>query len=285
MLPPRPDDAYKNRFGHLLVVAGSPGRSGAALLASQAGLRGGAGLVTLATGGEVRTKLEGQVPDLMVEAIRGGAAEAARVVKLLVGKAAIVVGPGMGTTSADIDLLGRLCDGFEGPLVLDADALTIVSEKPAVAAGALNRLVLTPHPGEAARLLGVEVASVLADPLAAARQLAERFGAVVALKGARTLVVDAERLAIVPRPEPALAVAGTGDVLAGLIGALLAQGCTPWVATCLGVAVHNRAGAAVAASVGLRASTASDVLAAIGGVWLALEALPAAKESAAAGSD
>ena len=284
MLPPRPDDAYKNRFGHLLVVAGSPGRSGAALLASQAGLRGGAGLVTLATGGEVRTRLEGQVPDLMVEAIRGGAAEAARVAKLLAGKAAIVVGPGMGTTSADIDLLGRLCDGAEGPLVLDADALTILGEKPAAAAAAVGRLVLTPHPGEAARLLGVEVPEVLVEPLAAARQIATRFGAVVVLKGSRTLVVDAERLAIVPTPEPALAVAGTGDVLAGLIGALLAQGCTPWVAACLGVAVHNRAGAAVATSVGRRASTASDVLGAIGAVWLALDALvPARPHPANAG--
>lgn len=285
LLPPRPIDAYKNRFGHLLVVAGSPGRSGAALLAAQAGLRGGAGLVTLATSGDVRTRLEGQVPDLMVEAIRGGAAEAARVLKLLAGKAAIVAGPGMGTTSADIDLLGRLCDGAEGPLVLDADALSILAEKPVVAASAVGKLVLTPHPGEAARLLGVEVAAVLADPLAAGREIAGRWGAVVVLKGARSLIVDAERLAIVPTPEPALAVAGTGDVLAGLVGALLAQGCDPWHAACLGVGVHNRAGAAVAASVGRRASTASDILGALGGVWLALDALAARQAPASAGAE
>lgn len=272
LLPPRPLTAHKGTFGHVLVVAGSPGRSGAALLTAQAALRGGVGLCTLATSGEVRSRLEGQVPDLMVEAIRGGAAEAARVQKLLEGKAALAVGPGLGTGSAEIDLLGRLCDGHAGPLVLDADALRILAGKNEVAAPAAGRLVLTPHPGEMAALLETDVASVEADRVAAVRAAASRFGAVVVLKGPRTLIAEPDgALAIVPDPEPALAIAGSGDVLCGLIGALLAQGCGPWQAALIGVAAHRAAGGEVAARVGRRASMASDLLAALPEAWRALE--------------
>ncbi|MEY3013225.1 MAG: hypothetical protein RIT45_1960 [Pseudomonadota bacterium] len=271
-LPPRPEHAHKGTFGHLLVVAGSPGRSGAALLAAQAALRGGVGLCTLATSGEVRARLEGQVPDLMVEAIRGGSAEAARVLKLLEGKRAVAVGPGLGTGSAEIDLVGRLCDGTEGPVVLDADALRIVAGKPEAAASAAGRLVLTPHPGEMAALLGIETTEVEADRATAARTAAERFGAVVVLKGARTLIARPDgALVINGTPEPALAVAGSGDVLCGLVGALLAQGCEPWQAAIGAVAAHLHAGAEVARRFGRRASMASDLIGALPEAWQALE--------------
>ena len=283
--PARPDSAHKGTFGHLLVVGGSPGRAGAALLAAQGGLRSGPGLVTLATHGEVRSRLEGQVADLMVEAIRGGAAEAARVHKLLVGKDALVIGPGLGTGSAELDLCGRLCDGFAGPIVLDADALTALADKPELAASTKGRLVLTPHPGEAARLLGGDVASVEVDRLAAARALAQKFGAVVVLKGARSLVVDGEALAICGQPEPSLAVGGSGDVLAGVIGGLLAQGATPFAAAKLGVFLHNRAGAVLARRLGNRASTASDLLPALATAWCELEGVAVAAADAEVGAE
>lgn len=271
-LPPRPETAHKGSFGHLLVVAGSPGRSGAALLAAQAALRSGVGLCTLATSGEVRSRLEGQVPDLMVEAIRGGAAEAARVAKLLEGKRAVAVGPGLGTGSAEIDLVGRICDGAGGSIVLDADALRIVAGRPEAAAGAKGRLVLTPHPGEMAALDESDVATVEADRVGAARRVAERFGAVVVLKGARTLIADpAGGVVIAAKPEPALAVAGSGDVLCGVIGALLAQGCEPWQAAVGAVAAHLHAGGDVARRIGRRASMASDLLTALPAAWQALE--------------
>ncbi len=285
LAPARPEGAHKGTFGHLLVVAGSPGRTGAALLAAQAGLRAGAGLLTLATHGEVRSRLEGQIADLMVEAIRGGAAEAARVLKLLAGKDALVVGPGLGTGSAELDLCGRLCDGFPGPIVLDADALTALADKPELAASAKGRLVLTPHPGEAARLLGSDVASVEADRLAAARALGQKFGAVVVLKGARTLIVDGEALAICGQPQPALAVGGSGDVLAGVIGGLLAQGVAPFAAAKLGVHLHNRAGAALARRLGARASTASDLLLAVATAWGEVDGVAVATADADAGAE
>jgi ADP-dependent NAD(P)H-hydrate dehydratase / NAD(P)H-hydrate epimerase len=272
LLPPRSALGHKGQFGHLLVVAGSPGRSGAALLTSQAALRGGVGACTLATGGEVRARLEGQVPDLMVEAIRGGAAEAARVLRLLDGKAAVVAGPGMGTSSSDIDLLVRLCDGAKSPIVLDADALRILADRADLAEPVRGRLVLTPHPGEMAALLGTTIEEVEVDRVASARVAAERWQAVVISKGARTIIAAPDgAIAICPDPQVALAVAGSGDVLSGLVGALLAQGMAPFAAAVLAVGVHNRAGAAVAERIGARASNASDLLDEIGGVWMRLD--------------
>ena len=272
LLPARDDDGFKGNFGHLLVVAGSTGKGGAALLAAKAGLRAGAGLVTLATSGEIRARIEGLVPDIMVEAVRGGAAEAARVAKLLEAKSAAAVGPGLGTTAADLDLVARVVAAAEGTVVLDADALRALAQTPALAAPASGRLVLTPHPGEMARLLGVEVAAVQADRLAAARDVAEQFSAVVVLKGARTLVVAPDgRWAIRNVPNSALAVAGSGDVLTGALGGLAAQGVPAWQAACAAVIMHSRAGAIVRTEHGARGALASDLVDALG-----LAGIPAA---------
>ncbi len=268
LVRPRDPESHKGTAGHLLVVAGSAGKSGAALLAARSGLRAGAGLVTLATAGEIRARIEGLVPDIMVQAVRGGAAEAQRVAKLLEGKAAAAVGPGLGTSAPDIDLVGRVCTACAGPVLLDADALTALAGRPELAANAKGRLVLTPHPGEMARLLGCEVAEVQADRLGAAQRAAERFDAVVVLKGARTLIVSPDgRWAVRSAPVPALAVAGSGDVLAGVIGALLAQGLAPFEASCAGVLAHNLAGAAVQAQRGARGTLASDVVDELPNVW------------------
>ncbi len=254
------DHSYKGSFGHLLVVAGSPGKGGAALLCSHAALRAGAGLVTLATAGEIRGQLEGRLPDVMVEAIRGGASEIKRIEKLVAGKAALAVGPGLGTGAAEVDLVARLCALTAVPVLLDADALTALAQRPELAEPAAGRLVLTPHPGEMARLLGQEVAEIEADRLTAARNAAERFAAVVVLKGSRTLVAAPDgSWAIANRPNAALAKAGSGDVLTGAIGALLARGLSPFAAALLGVAIHAQAGALLRAKFGSRGGLASDL--------------------------
>ena len=268
LLPPRDPLAHKGRFGHVFVVAGSPGRSGAALLASQAAMRSGVGLCTLATSGEVRARLEGVVADLMVEAVRGGSAERKRVEKLLEGKTAIAAGPGMGTATAQIDLVKQLLELSSCPVVLDADALSCLAAKPDIAEPAAGRLVLTPHPGEMARLLNTGVDAVQGDRVQAARDAARRFKAVVVLKGARTVVAAPNgRFALCDRPTPALAKAGSGDVLCGVIGALLAQGLSTGAAARVGVSVHNKAGHLVAKEVGEVASMASDLLGALPLAW------------------
>ncbi|MBI5608866.1 MAG: NAD(P)H-hydrate dehydratase [Deltaproteobacteria bacterium] len=251
---------HKNSHGHLFVVAGSSGKGGAALLCSHAALRTGAGLVTLGTAGEIRGQLEGRLPDVMVEAIRGGASEIKRIEKLIAGKAALAVGPGLGTGAAEVDLVARLLALSTVPVVLDADGLSALAQKPDLAEPAAGRLVLTPHPGEMARLLGKEVAEVEADRLAAAREAARRFAAVVVLKGPRTLVAAPDGTwSVANAPNAALAKAGTGDVLTGAIGALLARGLAPLAAAQAGVGLHARAGVLLRAAFGGRGGLASDL--------------------------
>ncbi|MSP91031.1 MAG: NAD(P)H-hydrate dehydratase [Myxococcales bacterium] len=262
LLPLRPAVAHKGTCGHAFVVAGSPGKAGAALLASHAALRAGAGLVTLGTSGEVRGRLEAEVWDLLVEAVRGGASEAKRIEKLVQKKSALCVGPGLGTGAAEADLVQRLVAVTTVPVLLDADALHLLAQKPDVGEPARGRLVLTPHPGEMAALLATTVDAVEADRAKAAHAAAARFGAVVVLKGARTLIAAPDGAwAVWPRPNAALAKGGTGDVLAGLIGGLLAQGATPFAAACAGVGLHGLAGQKLRGHAGARGGTASDLLA------------------------
>jgi hydroxyethylthiazole kinase-like uncharacterized protein yjeF len=224
---------HKGRRGHVLVVGGGPGMRGAGRLAALAALRAGAGLVTLACAAGSPDAIA--APDaVMTRAIDGS------LVPLFGGKAAIVIGPGLGVAG---------------------DAGARVAE--ALASGPV---VITPHPGEAARLLGAAVPDVERDRLAAARALAARTRAVVVLKGARTIVCDGtigdEHCAINPTGGPALATGGSGDVLAGTIAALLAQGLAAGDAARAGVYVHGAAGDALGATLG-RGAIASDLPAAI----------------------
>ncbi len=252
---------HKGQRGHVLVVGGSPGMRGAGRLAAAAALRAGAGLVTLACTGAADSIA---APDaVMTRAIDGPLAP------LLDGKAAIVIGPGLGTAGdAGARVAEALASGL--PAVLDADALNLLAAAGVgsgeAIAGAAGPVVITPHPGEAARLLGVTVPEVERDRLAAARALAARTHAVVVLKGARTIVCDGtigdEHCAINPTGGPALATGGSGDVLAGVIGALLAQGLAAGVAARAGVYVHGAAGDALGATLG-RGAIASDLPAAV----------------------
>ncbi len=272
LLPPRDDHGHKGRFGHLFVLAGSPGKAGAALLSCGSALRTGVGLCTLGTSGEIRGRLEGSIPDLMVEAVRGGASEIKRIEKLLLKKSAIAAGPGLGTSAAEVDLIQRVLAMTDVPVLLDADALHILAGKRDMATPAAGRLVLTPHPGEMAVLMGKTIEAVEADRLGSAQQLATELQAVVVLKGARTLVVAPNgQWALCPDANAALAKGGTGDVLTGLIGGLLAQGIALFDAAMLGVALHSLAGQRLRAQSGLRAGLASELLDCLPAAIAALE--------------
>ena len=257
---PRPETLeHKGRRGHVLVVGGGPGMRGAGRLAAGAALRAGAGLVTLACAGDGEVDGVAAPDSVMTRAIDGPLAP------LLEGKAAIVIGPGLGTGGdGGARVAEALASGL--PAVLDADALNLLASEPGAIAGAAGPVVITPHPGEAARLLGVGVPEVERDRLAAARAIAARTRAVVVLKGARTIVCDGtigdEHCAINPTGGPALATAGSGDVLAGTIGALLAQGLAAADAARAGVYVHGAAGDALGRTLG-RGVMSSDLPAAI----------------------
>jgi ADP-dependent NAD(P)H-hydrate dehydratase / NAD(P)H-hydrate epimerase len=245
--------------GHVLVVGGMPGMRGAGRLAAMAALRAGAGLVTLAAAGEPTAD-----DSIMTRAL------AASLDGLLEGKAAIVIGPGLGKTDAAAGWVGEVL-GAGIPAVLDADALNLIAgDLAATVAKAAGPVVITPHPGEAARVLGIDTKAVEADRLAAARALAAKTRAVVVLKGARTIVCDGtlddDFCSINPTGGPALGTGGSGDVLSGVIGALLAQGLSPLDAARVGVFVHGLAGDELAAIHGTRGVVSSDLPLAIAGV-------------------
>ncbi len=234
-LAPRSPTAHKGSFGQVLVIGGDLGTGGAALLTAEAALRCGAGMVTLATRPEHVTASLVRRPEIMCSGVESTYALTALTARADV----LVIGPGLGQASWGRSLLS-LAPQCRVPQVWDADALNLL------ATGALDLpgdCLLTPHPGEAARLLGLTVAEVQADRPAAARALAARFGCAVLLKGAGTLVADRDgRLALCDLGHPAMASAGLGDVLAGVAGALLAQGLTPFDAACLAVWLHAAAG-------------------------------------------
>jgi ADP-dependent NAD(P)H-hydrate dehydratase / NAD(P)H-hydrate epimerase len=217
-----------------------------------AALRAGAGLCTLAGEGEP------EAPDsVMTRSLDGGGGLAA----LVAGKAAVVAGPGLGQGAASSARVREVL-GSGVPAVLDADALNVLAGDPAVIASAAGPVVITPHPGEASRLLGMTTAEIEADRLAAARALAARTRAVVVLKGARTIVCDGaadDQCSINPTGGPALATGGSGDVLAGAIGALLAQGLSAFNAARAAVYVHGAAGDALAERHGDRGVISSDL--------------------------
>ncbi|MEP6863845.1 MAG: NAD(P)H-hydrate dehydratase [Deltaproteobacteria bacterium] len=253
---------HKGTRGHALIIAGMPGMRGAGRLAATAALRAGAGLVTLAAQGELTAD-----DSIMTRSLGDDAA----LTPLLEGKAAVVIGPGLGRSERAAAWVGDvLAAGV--PAVIDADALNLIAGVTGALANANGPVVITPHPGEAARLLGTDTKTVEADRLAAARSLAAQTRTVVVLKGARTIVCDGtlgdEFCSINPTGGPALATGGSGDVLAGVIGALLAQGLTALDAARAGVYVHGRAGDELARIHGDRGVISSDLPSAVAGVVL-----------------
>jgi NAD(P)H-hydrate epimerase len=270
-LPPRPRTAHKGHFGHLLVVAGSRGKTGAATLAARGALRAGAGLVTAATAASVQPVLAAQLIEAMTLPLHDGGAGVIDESALpalrdaLAARDVLLIGPGLSDGAPTQRAVRAFLAAATCPAVVDADALNAFAGQAGALRSAAPR-VLTPHPGEAARLLGRSTADVQADRAGAARALVAQTGAVVILKGARTLVAAPDgTLAICPTGGPGLASGGSGDVLAGVVAALLCQGVPPLYAACAAVYLHGRAGERRAVG-----QLASEVADAIPDVWAAL---------------
>lgn len=267
-LVPRPTAGHKGTFGHALVIAGGAGTSGAATLAVRATLRAGAGLVTAAVPSGVQERVatgaiaamtialpQGPEGGLSVEAV-------ASALAAMTAKEAVAIGPGLGTAPDTQEAIRSIVLGSEAPLVLDADGLNAFAGQLTALRGRRAPMVLTPHPGEMGRLLGCSTAEVVADRLGAARQAAGQCGAVVLLKGQRTLIAaPGGPIAINPTGNPGMATGGSGDVLTGVIVALLAQGHDAWEAACMGAFVHGLAGDHAAARLGEIATGAEDLVA------------------------
>lgn len=257
-LPARSADGHKGSYGTVLVVAGSATMLGAAVLTATAALRGGAGLVQVA----LPKPLQSWLPLAVPCATTLGRGQDLR--KALARAAAVVVGPGLGLGPATRRLVAQVLQAAAGPVVVDADALNVLAPLPvgSLAAGRSRlgpNVVLTPHPGEAGRLLGIPASAVQHDRRAALAALCERSGAVVVLKGQGTLVGASGRCFTNQTGNPGMATGGSGDVLAGLLAALLAQGLAPFDAARLAVHVHGRAGDRVARRLGQVGLLASDL--------------------------
>ncbi|MEQ8763593.1 MAG: NAD(P)H-hydrate dehydratase [Planctomycetota bacterium] len=265
-LPARSPESHKGDFGRVLVIAGSLGLTGAAVLTGEAALRSGAGLVTVATARSQQPILATKIaspcmtaalPDSPEGFLTPEALEPA--LELAEARDVVALGPGIGSRPATRSLVRTFLERLDRPCVLDADGLTAMAGHVESLQGSAPR-ILTPHPGEMAQLLERSTAEVQADREAAARHLAARSGAVVVLKGAGTVITAGDRLVVHPLANPGLATGGTGDVLTGVVTALLGQGLEPFDAAWLGVIVHARAGQLAREQLGEVSMTAADVL-------------------------
>ncbi len=247
-LPARPADGHKGTFGHVLLVAGGEGKTGAAALAAQGAQRGGAGLVTIACPAGLNDILEVKCTEAMTvpvadtaERSLASAAEDA-ILALAAERDVVGLGPGVGRSHETGALVRSLAKRIESPLVVDADGLFALKDELGALRGREAATILTPHPGEAAWLLGSSAAEVNRDRPAAARALAETTGAVVVLKGAATVTASPQgRLIVNPTGGPVLAAGGTGDVLLGLVASLLGQGLPALEAAALAAWLHGDA--------------------------------------------
>ncbi|WP_316364836.1 NAD(P)H-hydrate dehydratase [Candidatus Thiodiazotropha sp. CDECU1] len=248
LILPRRRTAHKGDFGHLLVIAGDRGYPGAARLAAEAAARSGAGLVTLATHPDHAHCLNLGRPELMVRGVTG----VEELEQLMDRADALVLGPGLGRNEWG-EMCHRAASGFTLPLVIDADGLNWLADQPR----RRENWILTPHPGEASRLLGCDIARVENDRFSAVEEIQQRFGGVVVLKGAGTLIGDgsAQPTSLCSDGNPGMATGGSGDVLSGIIGAMIAQGHPGLEAAELGVCLHAAAGdrAAIKGEIGLLA--------------------------------
>ena len=238
-LPPRARDAHKGDFGHVLAIGGDAGMGGAIRLCGEAALRAGAGLVSVATRAENVIALNAGRPELMAQAVK----DALMLHPLLNRAHVVALGPGLGQSEWSSALWHSAIAACR-PTVLDADGLNLLARN---VVHLPPHTVLTPHPGEAARLLECDIAAITRDRYAAAREIALEYDSVTVLKGAGTLIAHPQgEVAVCPWGNPGMATGGSGDVLTGIIAGLLAQGLDTWRAARLGVALHAQAGDAAA---------------------------------------
>ena len=265
LVPVRAPETHKGTCGHVLIFAGSRGHTGAARLAAHAACRAGAGLTTLAGPASLNAILASGVPESMTALLADADGlmrfDEAWVRALLEGKTAVIVGPGLGTHDDAQQLVRFLLSEVALPMVVDADALTCIARDRALLAKARAQAILTPHPGEMARLLGGDTAAVQSDRVNTARAFAAEHQCVLVLKGARSVIAAPDdSVWINPTGNPGMASGGMGDALSGILGALLAQGLSPAEAAGLGVYVHGEVADHVAATRGEIGLLASDVI-------------------------
>ncbi|MCK6480589.1 MAG: NAD(P)H-hydrate dehydratase [Planctomycetes bacterium] len=266
-LPRRARDSHKGTYGHLLTIGGAPGLTGAPALAAMAALRAGVGLSTIGCPRAVQPVAASLSPCVMTLPLPdtpGGCLSHAALAPALRFSArcrAVVVGPGLGRDPDTADFVSSFLTSVEAATVVDADGLNHLAGRVEVLRDAPGSFVITPHPREAGRLLGLPASSpVPGDRTRAVADLAKLTGGVAVLKGHRTLVCDGRRLYENTTGNPGMATGGTGDVLSGIIGALLAQGLEPFDAAVLGVFVHGRAGDLAAKALGEVSVIASDLI-------------------------
>jgi hydroxyethylthiazole kinase-like uncharacterized protein yjeF len=267
VLPDRPRDAHKGTFGTVVVLAGSLGFTGAAYLTSTAAARTGAGLVRLLVADTIYPILAAKCTEVMATPVQevapGAVGHAAYdlVLRQLATAEAGIIGPGLGRDGSTWRLVLDLVHHVTCPLVLDADALNALADAPRSKGKLGKNRILTPHPGEMARLTGKTIEAIAADRAGAARKAAKEWGAIIVLKGAKTLVAHPDgRCSEDPHEVPALATGGTGDVLSGIIGGLVAQGSEPYAAAVTGVYIHAAAGRRISHRLGDSGLLASDLL-------------------------
>ncbi|MGB9837085.1 MAG: NAD(P)H-hydrate dehydratase, partial [Candidatus Saccharicenans sp.] len=257
-------------YGHLLILAGSFGKTGAAAMAGKAALKMGAGLVTVATAESCLPQVARAMPELMTEALPETTARTisekalSRVLELLQGKDALLVGPGLSTDPSTASLVLQLLDRLKKakiPVVIDADGLNILASKPECLKSLPKKTVLTPHPGEFSRLTGLSTPEILKNRLKLAPEFAARHRLYLVLKGYRTLVVSPEgRLMINTTGNPGMATGGSGDVLSGLIASEVMQVEDLLQAAVNAVFVHGLSGDLAAEKIGERSLTATDLI-------------------------
>ncbi len=270
VIKPRLRNSHKGSYGHVLAVGGGPGMSGAIRLCGEAALRSGAGRVTVVTATEHRNSINLSRPELMVSAVEHGE----QLSSLLSGNSAIVpsviaIGPGLGRSEWSESLL-QTCLVTDVPLVVDADGLNLIAEQTRENSISRKSWILTPHPAEAARLLDCRVTEIQSDRVTAAQNIARCYGTCVVLKGCGTVVADQSgEYSICPEGNPGMATAGSGDVLTGIIAALMGQGMSQYEAAMAGVIAHAQAGDLAAEKLGESALVAGDITDHLSSVWKA----------------
>jgi NAD(P)H-hydrate epimerase len=269
LAPKRRPNSTKFDSGEVLVIGGARGLTGAVCMASSAAIRVGAGYATVAVPADLEDIFEIKLTEVMSRGFEGapgrlGSGSADAILAAAQRSAAVVLGPGLGRDDDSLELARRVARGVRAPLLIDADGLNAHAGRLELIAERGAPTVLTPHAGELGRLLERESSEIDRHRLASVREAAERSGAIVVLKGDDSLVAHGDRLAISAGGSPGLATAGTGDVLSGTIGALLARGMEPFAAVCAGVHAHQRAGRIAAERIGAPESlVATDVIAAL----------------------
>jgi len=262
-LTPRLHNSHKGSFGHVLAVGGIAGMGGAIRLCGEAALRSGAGKVTLATDPAHADLINLVRPELMVKAITGGQ----ELSGLLGNDHVLAVGPGLGRSKWSASLLST-CLGTKNKLLVDADGLNLLAERSRNIPFKRENWILTPHPAEAARLLGCKVSDIQLDRVSSALAIAQRHKACVVLKGCGTIVADSSGdYSICPHGNPGMATAGSGDVLTGVIAALLGQGLSCFDAARAGVLAHAMAGDFAETKFGQMAMMAGDITDCLPAVW------------------